>query len=48
MYVTSYGKVEIHTSNPDGLSGTGHLAFGSGLYSLVPYTLWFGLMPIRE
>jgi glucose/arabinose dehydrogenase len=32
MYVTSYGKVEIRTSNPAGLSGTDHLAFGAGLY----------------
>ena len=32
MYVTSYGKVEIRTSNPAGRSGTDHLAFGSGLY----------------
>jgi hypothetical protein len=33
MYVTSYGKVEIRTSVPAGLSGTDHLASGSGLYS---------------
>jgi glucose/arabinose dehydrogenase len=32
MYVTSYGKVEIRTSNPAGRSGTDHLTFGSGLY----------------
>jgi hypothetical protein len=41
-------KVEVRTSNSAGLSGTDHLTFGSGLYSLVPYTLWFGLMPIWE
>jgi hypothetical protein len=48
MYVTSYGKVEIRTSNLAGLSVTDHLAFGSGLYLFGTYTLWFGLMPVRE
>jgi hypothetical protein len=48
MYVTSYGKVEIRTSNLAELSVTDHLAFGSGLYSFGTYTLWSGLMPMRE
>lgn len=48
MYVTSYGKVEIRTSAPAGLSGTDHLAFGAGLYLLLLYMQRFGHMLIHE
>ena len=42
MYVTSYGKVELRTSAPAGLSGTDHLAFGAGLYpfATIHATVW--------